>query len=458
MPNLAPAATRLSALRKHLKAQKLDGVFVPRTDAFMGEYVPPNDERLRWITGFSGSAGFALIGLTQAALVVDGRYTLQAPKETKGSNIKILSPDAADLSQFLSGFRKGSTLGLDPWLTSVAEARRLTKAVEAAGHKLIATAGNLVDAVWADRPEPPANPVVVHPLRLAGQAVEEKLTLLAKVLQDKNCGAVALTDAHSVAWTFNIRGSDITHTPLALLRAIVYRDGTAQVFVAKSRCPAGGLGKGVKLVDPQQFAATLSGLAKKHWPVMLEASQCPDAIRAILAKAKIAIVEDADPCSLPRARKNAAEQAGARRAHVRDGAAVANFLAWLEGASADGSLTEIAAQEKLHDFRKATGKLKDLSFGTISAAGANAALPHYHAVGKTGARLKRDQIYLIDSGGQYEDGTTDITRTLIIFNSPGGLSPFGINADFGGQFTAINNTIDRCFGGALSCGHNGYPD
>ena len=414
MPTPPPAATRLSALRKHLKAQKLDGVFVPRTDAFMGEYVPTSDERFRWITGFSGSAGFALIGLTQGALVVDGRYTLQAPKETKGTNLKVLSLEAAELSQFLSGFRNGSTLGFDPWVTSVAEARRLMKAVEAAGHKLVATSGNMVDAVWADRPTPPANPVVVHPLRLAGQAVDEKLALLAKVLRDKNCGAVVLTDAHSVAWAFNIRGSDIGHTPLALLRAIIFKDGTAQVFVEKSRCPAGGLGKGVKLVAPSQFTATLSGLAKKHWPVMIEAAQCPEAIRAILAKAKIAIVEDVDPCSFPRARKNAAEQAGSRRAHVRDGAAVANFLAWLDGAAADGSLTEVAAQVKLHDFRKATGKLKDLSFGTISAAGANAALPHYHSVGKTGARLKRDQIYLIDSGGQYEDGTTDITRTLII--------------------------------------------
>jgi Xaa-Pro aminopeptidase len=414
MATPAPAASRLSALRKHLKAQKLDGVFVPRTDAFMGEYVPTSDERLRWVTGFSGSAGFALIGLTHAVLVVDGRYTLQAPKETKGSNIKILSLDAAELAQFLGSFRKGSNLGFDPWVTSMAEARRLTKAVEAAGHRLVATTGNLVDAVWAERPRPPANPVVVHPLRLAGQTVDEKLTLLAKVLRDKNCGAVVLTDAHSVAWAFNIRGSDITHTPLALLRAIVFKDGTAQVFVEKDRCPAGGLGKSVKLVDPALFAKTLAGLPGKHWPVMLDASQCPDAIRAILAKSKITILEDVDPCSLPRARKNTTEQAGSRRAHLRDAAAVANFLAWLDGATADGSLTEIAAQEKLHGFRKVTGKLKDLSFGTISAAGANAALPHYHSVGKTGARLKRDQIYLIDSGGQYEDGTTDITRTLII--------------------------------------------
>lgn len=408
---------RLTAFRQVLKSRKLDGFFVPRTDEFQGEYVPASAERLLWLTGFSGSSGMALVGLQRAALVVDGRYTVQAAKETKGLAIELMPPDAARLAAFLASFKPGSSFGYDPWVTSVSEARRLGKMVGDAGSKLVPTPANLVDAVWTSRPQPPQALVYHQPQKFSGQATTAKLALLAEALKFKGCECAVLTDPHSVAWALNIRGSDVACTPIALLRALVFKNGTARLFVDKHRCSADVLtdfGKSVSLINPDQFEAALARLAGKKQKVMIDPNLCPEALRVLLQEAGVDILEDQDPCMLPRARKNAIEQAGARKAHVRDAAALSNFLCWLDAAARQGGLTEIAAQDKLETFRRATGKLQDLSFGTISASGPNAALPHYHAVGKTGRRLRPGEIYLIDSGGQYRDGTTDVTRTVIV--------------------------------------------
>ncbi len=406
-------AEKLEALRNIMRAHKIDGLFVPRTDEFQGEYVPASAERLFWATGFSGSWGTALIGQTRAALIVDGRYTVQAAKETKGTGINLLPPDNDKLAVFLARFKKGSILAFDPWVTSVAEARRLHKLVAEAGHKLIANRQNLVDAAWPNRPAPPAEPIYNHPKKFAGFDAKHKLALIAETLKNKNCNCVFLTDPHSVAWALNIRGSDVSHTPIALLRAMVFKNATARLFIEKSRVlrPIAGH---ITLEHPDQFETSLRQLGQKKQTVMIDAGVCPEAVRAILAKAKATIIEHQDPCVLPRARKNLTEQNGARKAQIRDGAALANYLAWLDEHARTGSLTEIAAQAKLEVFRRATGQLEDLSFGSISASGPNAALPHYHAIGKTGRTLKRNEIYLIDSGGQYRDGTTDVTRTIII--------------------------------------------
>jgi Xaa-Pro aminopeptidase len=405
---------RLAALRSVLRKHKLDGLFVPRTDEYQGEYVPASAERLSWLTGFSGSWGMAVVGQKHAALIVDGRYTIQAAKETKGLAIDLIGPENDKLSTFLGRFKKNARFGYDPWVTTIAEARRLRKMAEVAGQVLVATPGNLVDMVWPNRPDAPRSAIYDHPKSLAGVTVAQKLSLLAEHLKGKDCDCAILTDPHSVAWALNIRGSDIGHTPIALLRALVFKNGTALLFADRERCSAAVLksfGTNVRFEKPERFEAALAKLKSK---VMADPAFCPEAIRSILVKTKLPIVETQDPCTLLRAQKNPVEQKGARNAHIRDGAALANYLAWLDGAAASGSLTEIAAQEKLLQFRRATGKLQDLSFGSISAAGPNAALPHYHAVGKTGRKLGRNEIYLIDSGGQYRDGTTDVTRTIII--------------------------------------------
>jgi Xaa-Pro aminopeptidase len=410
-------AKHLSALRRVMRGKKVDCLVVPRNDEYLGEYVPAAAERLAWLTGFSGSWGTALVGLGRAALIVDGRYTVQAARETKGLSMKSLTPDFEKHVAFLSGFKRGQSLAFDAWTTSIAETRRLQKLADAAGLNLKPTQSNLVDLAWTDRPALPSSPIYTHPLEYAGLSSDQKLTLLAEALKRQTCDFTLLTDPHSVAWALNIRGSDVSHTPIALLRALVFKDATARLFIDKRRCPDAvlkTLGTHVRLDSPDRFEFSLSQLGKKKQTALLDPNLCPEAIRTMLIRSKVKIVEGQDLCLLPRARKNRVEQNGARRAHVRDGAALSNYLRWLDGAAASGSLTEITAQNKLEAFRRATGKLQDLSFGSISASGPNAALPHYHAVGKTGRSLRQNEIYLIDSGGQYRDGTTDVTRTVII--------------------------------------------
>jgi Xaa-Pro aminopeptidase len=406
----------LAAFRKALKKHAFDGYFVPRTDEFLGEYVPASAERLKWLTGFSGSWGSAVIAPASAALIVDGRYTIQAAKETSG--FEILSPDSDALTAFLrKAFRKNATLGYDPWVVSVAEARRLRKLVAAAGLNLKPSRSNLVDGVWADRPAPPQNSVYAHPTSLAGETANSKLAAIGRVLKSQNCDAVVLTDCHSVAWALNIRGSDVEHTPIALIRAVVRKNGKATLYVEGERCEKTLLAalKGLAQISrPQDFAEDLAKLGAQKKRVILDPALCPVAIHTILASKKAVIVEAGDPCAHPRARKNKTEQNGSRAAHLRDGAALSNFLHWIDVEAVKGQITEKAAENRLAEFRAATGKLVDLSFGSISAAGPNAALPHYHVVGGKGRMLKRDEIYLIDSGGQYRDGTTDVTRTVIV--------------------------------------------
>jgi Xaa-Pro aminopeptidase len=413
-----PAQDKIAKLRSILKEQDIAGFVVPRSDAFQGEYVPPSSERLKWLTGFSGSWGTAIVATRQVALVVDGRYTIQAEKQTRHFSPRLLSPDNDELKNFLaSSFKPGAVLGYDPWLTSISEARRLNRLATAAGLKLSACVTNPVDRAWDDRPKAPNNPIYLHPLSLSGMAKSDKLDLIAKSILRENATVALLTDPHAVAWALNIRGSDISHTPIALLRALIFASGKATLFVEKERCPQDVMRafKGrVALQDPQELADVIRNLGKKSHAVMVDSQFCPEALRISMVKAKARVIEANDPCSLPRARKNPTEQNGSRTAHIRDGAALANFLCWFDKFGSLGGETEVSVANKLLAYRQATGKLEDLSFDTISAAGPNAALPHYHAEGKSGRKLKQNEIYLIDSGGQYRDGTTDVTRTLIV--------------------------------------------
>ncbi len=451
MKNHKVDPTRLSKLRALMRQEKLDGLLVPRSDEFLGEYVPASAERLRWISNFSGSWGSAIIGLRSAALIVDGRYTIQAAKEAP--DFELLSPENAALTSFVSKtFQKSARIGFDPWTLSIVEAKRIRNVLEKTGIDLVSTKANLIDRIWHDRPSPPAHPIVEHLLKFSGQSRSDKLKSLAKQLQDKKCVATLLTDPHSVAWLLNIRGSDVDHTPLPLVRAIVDTKGTATVYVEKSRVDSDlqrSFGRGVKLENPDRFTNHLIELAGSKSSVLIDAGQCPDIIRTIFDKNKGTLVEGQDLCVLPRARKNKIEQQGARTAQLRDGAALSNFLHWLNDAAAKGGLTEKAAEQKLLKFRIATGKLKDVSFGTIAASGPNAALPHYHAVGKNGRTIRNNEIFLIDSGGQYLDGTTDVTRTVIVGKAyRRHETPF--------HFGVKRN--DRRFTSTFSFRHNGSPD
>jgi Xaa-Pro aminopeptidase len=405
---------KLSALRKKLRSIGVAAIIVPRADEYQGEYVPPCSERLNWITGFSGSWGTAIIGTSSAALIVDGRYTFQAAAQTAGLGIRLLTPEAKSLFDYLSeSYKPKDHIAYDPWLTTIAEAKRLSNMLDSLGMKLVPLTANPIDSLWADRPNPPANSVYAHAEKYAGQSATDKLQMIANWLKSNTADAVVLSDPLSVAWTFNVRGTDIPYTPAALMRAIITKTGKAILFVDNARLSA-LFAKSVTIMPPASLPAELKSIGAAKKRVAVDPAHCPVAIQGMLQKAGAAVVELVDPCILPRARKNKVEQQGARAAHLRDGAAVCNFLYWLDSQGAQSKLTEKAVQDHLLKCRKATGKLMDLSFGTISASGPNAAHPHYQVKDGEGRRLRAGEIYLIDSGGQYRDGTTDITRTIII--------------------------------------------
>jgi Xaa-Pro aminopeptidase len=409
---------RFSQLRKMLKNANFAGMVVPRTDEFQGEYVPAYAERLHWLTGFSGSWGSAVVAPSSAALIVDGRYTIQAARETAGLKVELLTPDTQSLVDFLkTSFKPKDRIAHDTWLSTINETKRLANVCTKAGLALHPLVNNPIDILWEDRPAAPKNPVHAHPEKFAGVSVKQKLSIIAETIRKAGADAVVLADPLAVAWAFNIRGTDIPHTPAALIRAIITKAGKAVLFVEADRIekPAvAAFGKTTTTKPPSTLSEELKRLGKEKRLIMLDPANCPEAIRVLLQRAGATIVEGNDPCVLPRARKNKTEQQGSRAAHLRDGAAVCNFLYWLQSQKPDGSLTEKSAQDQLLKFRQATGKLVDLSFGSISASGPNAAQPHYHVQKGQGRKLRDGEIYLIDSGGQYRDGTTDITRTTII--------------------------------------------
>jgi Xaa-Pro aminopeptidase len=413
--------SRLKSLRLTFKKLGLDGILVPRSDEYQGEYVPACAERLQWITNFTGSAGTFIISLKRAVLIIDGRYTIQAASETNDTGIATAQLNGNSSHETISSlFKSGARLGVDPWLIPHAEFDRLQKICEALGLALVALNQNPIDAIWHDRPLPPQQPITRHDLKYAGLESATKIQSMAQQLTHDHCDATVISDPLSVAWLFNIRGQDVPYTPVALLRAIVQKNAKSIVFVDSARLTAdvvSALSSSVTFRSPKQFEATLQKLGKSKMRVSIDPQSCPHAIVQTLAKSGATIREASDLCILPRAMKNKTELNGARKAHKRDGAALCNFLSWLATHTQTSKLTERQAQDKLTEYRNSTGKLVDQSFGTISASGPNAALPHYHVTGKSGRTLQHNQIFLIDSGGQYRDGTTDITRTVIIGNA-----------------------------------------
>ena len=413
---------RLIALRQELVRQGLDGFVIPISDEHMSEYVGAYAQRLEWLTGFGGSAGTAVV-LTDAAVLgdqpaaamfVDGRYTLQVRDQVDGRFWAYESVPATSVAAWLGAKAPaGARIGYDPWLHGRPWVLAAEAALRARGAELVAVTANPVDAVWADRPLPSAAAAMVHPEELAGESAEAKRAKVAEWLAREGLDAGVVSALDSVAWLLNMRGADVARTPVALANVIVHADGTADLFIAPEKVTpelARHLGNAVRISAAADFAAALAALAGKR--VAVDPERSVAAIFAALEGATI--VELRDPTVLPRATKNAAEIAGHRAAQARDAAAVVRFLHWLSVEAPKGGVTEIDAAEKLHDFRRGTGALVDLSFDTISGAGPNGAIVHYRVSPETSRTLAPGSVYLVDSGGQYADGTTDITRTVWI--------------------------------------------
>jgi Xaa-Pro aminopeptidase len=405
-------ADRLAALRAQLKSDRLDGFVVPLTDEHMSEYVGSYAQRLKWLTGFQGSAGAAAVLPEDAAIFIDGRYTIQVRQQVSADEWSYQSVPQTSIAAWLKEHAsEGARIGYDPWLHSRDWVRATATALKEVGAELVAVERNPIDAVWSDRPAPSAARLVVQPEALAGKSSAEKRHEVADWLTQKKADAAVLAALDSVAWTFNLRGTDVSHTPVGLAFAIVNADGTADLFVAGEKVGddvRAHLGNGVRLHERAAFEPFLKSFEGKT--VAVDPERSVAAITQALDAGGATIVDARDPVVLAKAIKNPVEIAGQKAAQARDGAAIARFLKWVEDDDASGKIDEVGAAAKLEALRRTSGLLKDLSFSTISAVGPNGALPHYG--GTANRPLEPGTLYLVDSGGQYQDGTTDITRTV----------------------------------------------
>jgi Xaa-Pro aminopeptidase len=413
-----PIADRLAALRKELTGQGLAGFLVPRADEHQGEYVPKRAERLAWIANFTGSAGLVIVLRDKAAIFVDGRYTIQVREQVDAKLFEIRhlinEPPEAWVA---ANLKKGEILGFDPWLTTPDAAQRYREAARKAGAELKAVDRNPLDAAWAGQPPEPIAPIWPQATQHAGLSAAEKRALIAKKLKEKGQDAAVISAPDSLAWLLNIRGGDVPRTPFALGYAVIDKDGKVDLFMDPRKLTAEArahLGNEVAVQPKAGFLPALDALGKSGATVAVDAMTAGVAIsdRLKAAGAKPAIGED--PCALPKACKNPVEVEGSRAAHRRDGAAVSRFLHWLSIEAPKGGLDEIAAADKLADFRRGNDLFRDFSFDTISAAGANGAICHYKVTEQSNKKIPVNWLYLVDSGGQYLDGTTDITRTIAV--------------------------------------------
>ena len=407
------------ALRAELRRRGLDGFVVPRADEHQGEYVPPSAARLAWLTGFTGSAGIAVLVLEKGAVFSDGRYTLQMPEQVDTEIFDCLHiGDDPPAEWIAANLPPGGALGYDPWLHVEKEVRKFDEAAGKAGGRLVACADNPLDAVWTDRPAPPTAPMVAHDIAWAGRESADKRRELAAALGEAGRDAAVLTLPDSIAWLLNVRGGDVAHTPLPLSFALLDREGRVDLFVDPAK-PAPGLGEHlgneVSLAPPEAFGPALDALAGKT--VLVDAGRAPAWVVSRLEAAGAEVVRERDPCILPKACKNEGEIAGMRAAHRRDAGAMADFLAWLDREGPSGRQTELSAAARLRGYRERLPLFRDLSFPTISGAGPNGAVVHYGVTEATDRAIAPDMLYLVDSGAQFLDGTTDITRTIAIGTS-----------------------------------------
>ena len=414
----AALGPRLKALREELARRKLRGFVVPRADQQQNEYVAPSEERLSWLSGFTGSAGLAVVLDNEAALFVDGRYTLQAAKQVdrEAWTIEPLvePPPESWLAKHL---HHGDRLGYDPWLHTSAAAERIAAACTRAGAELVAVESNPIDAIWADRPPPPLAPISVHGAQFSGEAEADKLDSIRAEIGKLAVEALVLSDSHAVAWTFNIRGGDVAHTPLPLSYALVPKAGRPTVFIDHrklSNATRDHLEQAADVREPDALVPELTALAQSSASIALDSATAADALSRLIKAAGGKAVPGNDPTSLLKAVKNATEIAGTRTAHRRDAVALARFLAWVDREAPKGALTEIDTVAALETFRRESGLLKDVSFPTIAGTGPNGAIVHYRVTRNSNRRIAPGDLLLVDSGAQYEDGTTDVTRTIAV--------------------------------------------
>ena len=410
------APTWLAALRAEFKRRGLDGFVVPRSDRQQNEYLPASEERLAWLTGFTGSAGAAIVLAERAALFVDGRYTLQATAQVDEKLFAIEHLVDNPPEQWLEqNLKSGGKLGYDPWLHTSESADRLRKACITAGAELVAVDDNPIDALWSDRPAPPVGSVSLRDIKLAGESVADKLRRIQGELKKLRADASVVSDPQNVAWAFNIRGSDVAHTPLALAFSVIPREGKPALYVDPAKLDnmtRAALEETATVRAPDDLERDLGQLKGKT--VRLDSASAADVLTRLVTENGGKPVRGADPIAVMKAVKNHAEIAGARAAHKRDGVAMARFLAWLEREAPSGIVTEIDAVKALESFRRDSGLLKDISFPTIAGSGPNGAIVHYRVTRASNRTLGKNELFLIDSGAQYEDGTTDITRTVAI--------------------------------------------
>src|SRR6516165_1961405 len=412
----AASGPRVAALRTEMAHRNLTGFIVPRADQHQNESVPTCEERLAWLTGFTGSAGTAIILLDRAVLFVDGRYTLQARRQVDSALFTIEHLDKAQewMEQNLT---RDDCLGYDPWLHTVQGAKRMAEACAAAAAALVPLDANLVDAIWTDRPAPPLAPVHLHDLRFAGESAEQKHGRITAELAKLSADALVISDPQAIAWTFNIRGGDVAHTPITLAFAIVPREGRPSIYV-DGRKLSNDVQSRLEMLAavraPDELEQALTTLGKEKCTVRIDQATGADALARLVAAAGGKAVPGLDPTAPMKSVKNETEIAGARAAHIRDGAAVVRFLSWFDSHAGGGTLTEIDAVAALESFRRDTGLLKDISFPTIAGAGPDGAIVHYRVTTRSNRVVAPGELFLIDSGGQYEDGTTDITRTIAV--------------------------------------------
>lgn len=410
------AGKHLPRLRAELERQGLDGLIVPHEDEHQNEYLPDANERLAWVSGFTGSAGAAVVLRDRAAIFTDGRYTVQVRDQVDPAHFEYLDLVDGGPPAFIEGAARGAVIGYDPRLHSPTALEYLKRAAGKAGAILKPVETNPIDLAWADdRPGQPKAPVVPHPESYSGESSESKRRRVGEMVAAAGADVALLTAPASIAWLFNVRGGDVIRTPLPIGQALLDKDGHARLFLDPDKVTDGlqaWLGNEVALQAPGALPAALDGLSDKA--VMVDPAQSSAWYFDRLGDAKARVVRGMDPCTLPRSAKNEVEIEGSRQAHIRDGAALSNFLHWVATEAQDSLPDEAEVVRVLEGFREATGQLKDLSFDTIAGAGPNGALPHYRPVRRTIRRVEEGSLLLVDGGGQYLDGTTDVTRTMAI--------------------------------------------
>lgn len=409
---------RLLNLRRELKNKNITGFMVPLADEHQGEYIPKNAQRLTWLTGFTGSAGIAIVLNTKAAIFVDGRYTLQANMQVNKNLFQINSLTQKTLNTWISEtLTSGSKLGFDSWLHTPDDINRLKESCDKAGIELTALDTNPIDTIWTNQPCPPLTPVVIMDSALTGQTSPNKRARISKKLKRNSLAACVLTAPDSIAWLANIRGNDVPYTPFCLAFAIFYSDGSLDIYSDPRKFSTNireKLGPNIRVLPNKDFLPALRAMGKKNSKVGIDYSSSAEIIKNTLTLSGATVQRISDPCQLPKAKKNPIELDGIRKAHLRDGIALTKFLAWVMENSPNNNLTELSAATKLEGFRREEKNIQGLSFPTISGMGPNAAIVHYRATKESNRKFEQNSLYLVDSGAQYLDGTTDVTRTVAI--------------------------------------------